>query len=120
ECLALQLRGRCAEEPAARLALHIVEHHLDLLASRDYARLKTLTGASDDALRAAQSLIQGLNPRPGAVFARLEARYVIPDVIVRKVRGSWRASLNPEAMPKLRINRLYAELSSGRASSGAG
>ena len=120
ECLALQLRARCNDEPAVRLALHIVEHHLDLLASRDYARLKTLTGAGDDALRAAQTLIQGLNPRPGAVFARLEARYVVPDVIVRKVRGSWRASLNPEAMPRLRINRLYAELSSGRASGGAG
>jgi RNA polymerase sigma-54 factor len=106
--------------PAGKLALHIVEHHLDLLASRDYARLKTLTGAGDDALRAAQSLIQGLNPRPGAVFARLEARYVVPDVIVRKVRGSWRASLNPEAMPRLRINRLYAELASGRSASGAG
>jgi RNA polymerase sigma-54 factor len=120
ECLALQLRARCSDDPTARLALHIVEHHLDLLASRDYARLKTLTGAGDEALRAAQSLIQGLNPRPGAVFARLEARYVVPDVIVRKVRGSWRASLNPEAMPRLRINRLYAELASGRASSGAG
>ena len=120
ECLALQLRPRCADDPNARLALRIVEHHLDLLAARDYARLKTLTGADDEALRTAQSIIQGLNPRPGAVFARLEARYVVPDVIVRKVRGAWRASLNPEAMPRLRINRLYAELASGRANSGAG
>ena len=120
ECLALQLRPRCADDPSARLALRIVEHHLDLLAARDYARLKTLTGADDEALRTAQSMIQGLNPRPGAVFARLEARYVVPDVIVRKVRGTWRASLNPEAMPRLRINRLYAELASGRANSGAG
>ena len=120
ECLALQLRPRCADDPHARLALRIVEHHLDLLAARDYARLKALTGADDEALRTAQSMIQGLNPRPGAVFARLEARYVIPDVIVRKVRGTWRASLNPEAMPRLRINRLYAELASGRANSGAG
>ncbi|MGH8675024.1 MAG: RNA polymerase factor sigma-54, partial [Burkholderiales bacterium] len=120
ECLALQLRARCTGHPAGPLALHIVEQHLDLLAARDYARLKTLTRASDEALRAAQSLIQGLNPRPGAVFARLETRYVIPDVIVRKVRGAWRASLNPEAMPRLRINRLYAELASGRANSGAG
>jgi RNA polymerase sigma-54 factor len=120
ECLALQLRAKHADDPAGRLALHIVEHHLDLLASHDYTRLKTLTGANDETLRAAQSLIQGLNPRPGAVFARLDTRYVVPDVIVRKVRGTWRASLNPEAMPRLRINRLYAELASGRANSGAG
>src|SRR6185295_12016266 len=61
---------------------------------------------------------QTLNPRPGASFARVEARYVIPDVIVRKVRNVWRASLNPEAMPRLRINRLYAELAAGARSGG--
>src|SRR5207302_681828 len=39
ECLALQLRIM-PDEPARRLALDIVEKHLELLASRDYTRLK--------------------------------------------------------------------------------
>ncbi|MSQ63345.1 MAG: RNA polymerase factor sigma-54 [Betaproteobacteria bacterium] len=114
ECLALQIRALREEEPgpgaAADLALRICEQHLDLLASRDYVRLKSLTGADDAALRAAQSLIRSLSPRPGAAFAKIEARYVIPDVVVRKTKGVWRASLNQEAMPRLRVNRLYAEL----------
>jgi RNA polymerase sigma-54 factor len=123
ECLCLQLRILQGDEPdlpAHRLALEIAEKHLDLLASRDYTRLKNATGAGDDALRAAQRLIQTLNPRPGASFAKLEARYVIPDVIVRKSRNVWRASLNPDAMPRLRINRLYAELAAGARSGGPG
>jgi RNA polymerase sigma-54 factor len=45
---------------------------------------------------------------------------VIPDVIVKKVRNVWRASLNPDAMPRLRINRLYAELAAGARAGGAG
>jgi RNA polymerase sigma-54 factor len=112
ECLVLQLRADASlrEHPASGLAIEIAQHHLQLLANRDYARLRSLTGAQEDALRAAQKLIQSLNPRPGAAFARLEARYMIPDVIVRKVKNVWRASLNPEAMPRLRINRLYADL----------
>jgi RNA polymerase sigma-54 factor len=118
ECLALQIRAirenpaadDAAAGPVAALALKICEQHLELLASRDYPRLKSLTGADDEALRAAQALIRGLNPRPGAAFAKVEARYVIPDVVVRKVKGVWRASLNQEAMPRLRVNRLYAEL----------
>jgi RNA polymerase sigma-54 factor len=118
ECLALQIRN-LPEEPAKSLALEIVEKHLELLAARDYTRLKSLTGAADDALRAAQRLIQALNPRPGSAFAKIEARYVIPDVIVKKVRNVWRASLNPDAMPRLRVNRLYAELAAA-ARSGAG
>jgi RNA polymerase sigma-54 factor len=118
ECLTLQLKA-LPDESEKRLALEIVEQHLELLAARDYTRLKALTGADDDALRAAQRLIQALNPRPGSAFAKVEARYVIPDVIVRKVRNVWRASLNPDAMPRLRINRLYAELAAA-ARSGAG
>jgi RNA polymerase sigma-54 factor len=118
ECLALQLRMLPPEEAARALALDIAEKHLELLASRDYTRLKSITGAGEEALRAAQRLIQALNPRPGAAFARLEARYVVPDVVVRKVRNVWRASLNPEAMPKLRINRLYAQLGAGARAGG--
>src|SRR5512134_2725190 len=115
ECLTLQLKS-LPEEAERGLALEIVEKHLELLAARDYTRLKALTGASEDALRAAQRLIQALNPRPGSAFAKLEARYVIPDVIVKKVRNVWRASLNPDAMPRLRINRLYAELAASARS----
>jgi len=118
ECLSLQIRNM-PDEVARALALQIVEKHLELLAARDYTRLKSATGADDDALRAAQRLIQALNPRPGAAFAKVEARYVVPDVIVKKVRNVWRASLNPDAMPRLRINRLYAELAAA-ARSGAG
>ena len=121
ECLGLQLRNardEGADSPARNLALEIVDKHLELLASRDYTRLKSATGASDESLRAAQRLIQTLNPRPGAAFAKVEARYVVPDVIVRKTRNAWRASLNPDAMPKLRINRLYAELAAGARNGG--
>jgi RNA polymerase sigma-54 factor len=118
ECLCLQIRAQ-PDEAGRELALTIAEKHLELLASRDYTRLKAATGANDDALREAQKLIQRLNPRPGAAFAQVEARYVVPDVIVKKSRNVWRASLNPDAMPKLRINRLYAELMSGRGSGGA-
>jgi len=124
ECLALQIRARSAtageagtapvpDEGVRKLALDIVEHHLELLAKRDLGRLKSATRASDEALRAAQQFIRSLNPRPGAEFARIETRYVVPDVVVRKVRNVWRASLNPEAMPRLRINRLYAEFAAG-------
>lgn len=119
ECLCLQLRT-LPESPAQRLALQIAEKHLELLAARDYTRLKQATGANEEALRCAQKLIQALNPRPGAAFAKVEARYVVPDVIVRKVRNVWRASLNPEAMPRLRINRLYAELAAGARNGAAG
>lgn len=109
ECLALQLRPM-ADDPRLELALAIVTHHLELLAARDFGKIMRLTGCDEESLRAAHSLITTLDPHPGARFAALEARYVIPDVIVKKIRGKWTAYINPDAFPRLRINRLYAEI----------
>jgi len=119
ECLELQLAAHPEGTPARDLGLRIVRDHLTLLAARDFAKLKKLTGCDDTTLRAAHRLIQSLNPRPGAAYAPLETRYVVADVIVRKVKGAWVASLNPDAMPKLRINRIYADiLQSNRGAAG--
>jgi RNA polymerase sigma-54 factor len=117
ECLALQLANQAASK-TRDLALKIVRNHLDQLAARDYVRLRKAVACSEDELREAQALIRSLNPRPGAQYAPADTRYVIADVTVRKVRGQWTASLNAEAMPRLRINRLYADILQGQRGSG--
>ncbi len=109
ECLSLQLQN-LPKYRERELALEIVRHYLPQLAARDFARLKRALSCSDEELRDAHALIKSLNPRPGAPFAPLDTRYVVPDVVVRRVRGTWIAALNPDAMPKLRINRLYADI----------
>jgi len=109
ECLALQLKALDEDEVQA-LALIIVDKHLELLAARDFAKIRRLTGCDDEELKAAHKLITSLNPRPGAGFAQTEARYITPDVIVKKLKGKWTAYINPDAYPRLRINRLYAEI----------
>jgi RNA polymerase sigma-54 factor len=119
ECLGLQLRALPASA-VRELARAIVEDHLTLLAERNFVRLKRLLGCSDDELRAAHALICTLDPHPGSQHSAQETRYVMPDVVVRKLRGRWSASLNSEAMPKLRVNALYASiLQQNRGSSGA-
>lgn len=109
ECLALQLKGM-TDDPRCELAKNIVDNHLELLAARDFNKLMRLTGCGEEALRAGQALIMSLDPHPGARFSALEARYVIPDVIVKKLHGRWTAYINPDAYPRLRVNRLYAEI----------
>lgn len=109
ECLALQLKTLPVDE-VQTLALAIVEKHLELLAARDFVKIRRLTGCDDEALKLAQSLIISLNPRPGGRFSQSEARYITPDVMVKKLKGKWTAYINPDAYPRLRINRLYAEI----------
>jgi len=113
ECLALQLAALPQTTVDLELALKIVRDHLGLLAARDFVRLKRLLNCDDQGLKDAQRLIQSLNPRPGAAFTTEEARYVVPDVIVKKLKGVWMASLNSAAMPKLRVNSIYADILRG-------
>lgn len=110
ECLALQLKAMPPETPHRADALKIAEGHLQLLAARDFTRIRRVLHCDEACVRAVRELIRSLNPRPGSSFAKDEASYVIPDVVVRKVRNQWVASLNEAAMPKLRLNRIYADI----------
>jgi RNA polymerase sigma-54 factor len=119
ECLALQLAAMPESTPYRAEALDVVKNHLEALAGRDFARLRKALRCDDTCLRGVQKLITSLNPRPGREYASDSTRYVVPDVIVRKLKGVWIAALNPDAMPRLRINRLYADILSRARGSGS-
>jgi RNA polymerase sigma-54 factor len=107
ECLCLQLRNRPRSEAQA-IAILVCKHHLELLARRDMKRLMAATGADEELLKKAQALIKTLEPKPGRQFAHAEALIIVPDVFVQKAGRGWKVVLNPDVMPKLRINDLYA------------
>lgn len=119
ECLTLQLRALPRSE-AQIIAIMICKQHLELLAKRDLKKLMAATGADEDLIKQAQVLIVGTEPKPGRPFARAEALIMVPDVIVQKAGRGWKVVLNPEVMPKLRINDLYAQaIRQGRGSVGS-
>lgn len=122
ECLSLQLRQKPpAKSTAVTLlaALKICTEHLALLAKRDFKKIAQLIEMDEPTVRAAQGLIVGLEPKPGRPFARAEAQIIIPDVIVMKVARQWKAVLNPDVMPKLRVNDLYAQAIKSQKASGS-
>ena len=108
ECLLLQLNTLPADTPHLQAAKTLAVEHLKLLADREYGKLKKQLGLQDADFIRLRQLITSLNPRPGAAFAPADTRYVTPDVFVRKLRGLWTVNLNAEAVPRLRINELYA------------
>jgi RNA polymerase sigma-54 factor len=120
ECLQLQVRA-LPRSQAQMVAILICKDHLELLARRDTKKLMAATGADEELLREAQALIIGCEPKPGRPFVRAEANIVVPDVIVQRSGRGWRVVLNPDVMPRLRINDVYAQAIKGqRNGSGAG
>ncbi len=111
ECLQLQLHGLDPATPHRDTATRLATvEHLDLLAKHDYVQLRRLLKLKAEELQHAIHLIQGLNPRPGASIQGTQASYIVPDILVRKQRGVWRAELNNNTLPKLRINNAYQRM----------
>ena len=108
ECLRLQIEQfEGLAEPARAAALAVVDH-VELLGEHDYKTLQRATDLTVEALDQAVRLIQALNPRPGTSLDAEEPEYIVPDVLVRKVRGVWQVELNPAIAPRLRVNQTYA------------
>lgn len=118
ECIVLQLKAtpRCA---ARQVAIRVADQYLELLAKRDTRRLCALTGADEKLLREAQDLIRACEPKPGRPFTNAEANIVVPDVIVKKTGRGVSVTLNPDVMPKLRINDIYAQAAKGQRGASA-
>jgi RNA polymerase sigma-54 factor len=109
ECLMIQLNQRADDTEHLASAKLILREHGARLASGDLAGLMRATGLSDRSVHASIALIRELKPHPGEGWANVDdERQVIPDVVVRKLRGLWRVELNPDAAPKLRVNAGYA------------
>jgi RNA polymerase sigma-54 factor len=109
ECLRLQLDA--IECPQTRkLAGTIVDEHLGALAARDVAGLARALSVSAERVEMVCDRIRRLDPRPGWRVGTSAARYIVPDVIVKKQHGVWTVQLNPAVVPKVRLNHMYAEL----------
>lgn len=110
DCLLIQLRQLPANTPWLEEAKTVIQHHIALLGSKDYAQVMRKTKLKEENLKDVLRLIQELTPRPGELIISEQSEYVIPDVLVRKIKGEWRVDLNPEIAPKLRVNSEYASL----------
>jgi len=110
ECMHLQLARLDEDTPGLADARRIIGEHIETLAAHDYRGLKRRLRIDDEALATAIELVQSLDPHPGSQLAASAARYIVPDVFVRRERGIWRVRLNPDIAPRLRIHPTYAGL----------
>ncbi|NAW62870.1 RNA polymerase factor sigma-54 [Vibrio sp. V31_P5A7T61] len=113
DCLLLQLATYPSETPWLSEAKLLLTDYIDLLGNRDFKLIVKESKLKEEVLRDALQLIQQLDPRPGNRISQEQAEYVVPDVSVYKDRGKWQVSINPDSVPKLKINQQYASLARG-------
>ncbi|MGP2493811.1 RNA polymerase factor sigma-54 [Mesorhizobium sp. PUT5] len=115
-CLSLQLAARDRLDPAMQALLA----NLELLARRDFQALKRICGVDEEDLLDMLAEIRALDPRPGLAFSAGASDAIVADVEVRAAAdGSWAVELNPDALPRVLVDRTYFANVSGGARSQA-
>ncbi len=105
-CLLIQLGLLDMKTPAMEKML--LEHMDDLAANRLQVIAKSLH-IKVKRVQEMVDVVKALNPRPGRMFARdrEESGYIVPDIHVEKIDGSFVVSLNERTVPHLQVSAYY-------------
>ena len=134
ESLMLQLYEMNCKTPFIQEALQILQHS-DLLATNNISELLIQTQLDISDIEPALELLRTLNPSPGEHYRKSQPKlanaketYDIADVLVTLLSNpnkptqpsqddeldlqqvTWQVELNPDTLPKLRINQKYSQL----------
>lgn len=109
ECLWLQLKASPENTEFRNEALGLLQYY-ELLIANDLNKLLKQTGFKLEQVKSAIELLKSFQPYPGASFENKESEYQVPDVVVSKKNDAWHVQLNPDVLPKLRINSFYANM----------
>jgi RNA polymerase sigma-54 factor len=92
------------------VAALIVDRYLSLLQKRDVKELARAAQITSEEAHAGVGFIRTLDPRPGRMYNREQARLIEPDVVFIKRGDTWVVSMNEEDMPSLRLSRRYRRM----------
>ena len=107
ECLLLQVRHLgLSGTPVETL----IRDHLRALQNNRIPELAKALGLDNDEIKAHIEVIKGLDPRPGSRYSPPDSQYVIPDVYIIKTDDGYKAVLNEDGLPQLRISPVYRRL----------
>jgi RNA polymerase sigma-54 factor len=104
ECLSLQLIERDRLDPA----MAALVANLELVAKRDWPRLRQVCGVDMEDLKGMMAELRQLDPKPGHAYGSIVAQPVVPDILVRLARdGTWAVELNSDTLPRVLVNNRY-------------
>ncbi|MSR07491.1 MAG: RNA polymerase sigma-54 factor [Gemmatimonadetes bacterium] len=107
ECLLLQLEDSKQTET---LTYRLVRDAFDDLIAHRWSELARRFQLDPRQVQDGADALAKLDPKPGLRFLPADDEYVMPDLVVQKIDGQYKVFLNDNAMPRLRISRVYQEM----------
>lgn len=107
ECLILQLK---ALEIKDEKLYSLIQDYLPEIASNKYPLVAKQLKISVEQVQGYCDFIKTLEPRPGRKFSLNQNRYIIPDVIVKKIGHEYVVLTNDSCGPRLTIRDDYKKM----------
>jgi RNA polymerase sigma-54 factor len=116
ECLRLQ----CEEKGIRNRLLYLVlDEYLADLQQKRFREISKAIGVTEEDVQQVFHIVEKLDPRPGQSQTKDTARYITPDVFVKKIDEKYMYFLNEGDAGRLRIASNYRRLIQHRARRGA-
>lgn len=116
ECLSIQLNKLPQNTPYLEQAKTLLRFS-DLIVSNNITALLKQSNLKLDEIKPSLALIRTLAPNPATIYAQSQKHldfgvenYEIPDVLVYADKQGWQVKLNPDTLPRLKVNQEYASL----------
>jgi len=110
ECLLIQIEILGYDRDPILLGL--IQNHLEDLEAKRYKPLLRKFQIDMEDLKEYLTLIQSLDPLPGASFGSSEPMFVSPDAAVYKVDDDFIIMLNEDGLPSLTLTNAYEHVAS--------
>ena len=109
ECLLLQLKKL---HPYNKTAIKITSQYYSSFSNKNFERLSSELNLTPPELKKIYSLIESLNPIPGAGFSKNSSlpKYIYPDFTITLNNNELFLSLNKGNAKKIQVSKYYSEL----------
>jgi RNA polymerase sigma-54 factor len=108
ECLLLQLKEKQNVDPLTEV---VISEHLSQVADNRLREIAQDLEADPARIQTIVDFIRSLDPKPGCTFGgSRETRYILPDLVVEKVKDDYVIIVNDTLLPRLTINSYYRSM----------
>ena len=107
ECLLLQLKDLGRE---GAMSWRMVDECFEELIAHRWGEISRHLNLSAGDVQVAADEVAKLDPKPGLRYSGASDNYIIPDLVIEKIDGSYHIFLNDTNLPRLKLSKSYQDI----------
>jgi RNA polymerase sigma-54 factor len=107
ECLIVQLDKKNREH---EILIRLIEEDFDDIIHKRHKKIAAKYNVTQNTVLVWREQISRLDPKPGLRVLKNEIKYIVPDVIIKKIDDDFEVIINDYSFPKIRMSKSYQNI----------